>query len=203
MHPSAARKREQMKRPDRPGAFYLHEDDWAMISIMPAENFDHARTTAAEADKFSREHFDGTAWTEMYFIPEEQYPISTRRILLSEIEEIFISYLTPVDRVATGFSSYKETVSDGFALVGEKYGVFYGSHEDGVITSLYVARFAGEKVDGSEEFIKQVVTLGKRYNLILADWWDNRIVNLQNELEVKRYILSEDVGGEPDRHSPA
>lgn len=172
-----------------------------MISIMPAENIDHARVTAVEAQKFGEDHFDGTAWTEMYFIPEEPYPISTRRILLSELEEMFISYLTPAARVETGFSSHSEIVSDGFAFVGKEYGVFYGHHQEGVINSLYATHFARGKVDGSEEFIKRIVMLGKRYNLILADWWDNRIINLQNELEVKRYILGEDVEADLDQPS--
>ena len=172
--------------------FYLHEDEWGMISIMPAENLSHSRATAAEAREFGEKHFNGSGWADIYVLPGEPYPISARRIPLSELREMFASLLNPVGHVETGYSSHREAVTGAFALVGEPYGAIYGRHREGVITGLYVSRFAGEQVEGTEQFIKRVVTLGERYSLILADWWRHRIIDLRDEAAVTRYILGDD-----------
>ncbi len=99
-------------------SFYLHEDEWGMISIMPAENLSHSRATAAEAREFGEKHFDGSGWTDIYVLPEEPYPIYARRILLSELQEMFAGFLSPAGRVESGYSSHREAVTGAFALVG-------------------------------------------------------------------------------------
>lgn len=163
-----------------------------MINIMPAENFGRAEGVAEEAENFSREHFDGQAWTAMYVIPEETHPIKIRLIPLSALQDHFRGYLKPVAELATGYSTHREVVSGGFVLVGEPFGALYGSCQEDIVTGLYVARFAGEKVEGFDQFIDRVVSLGEKYNLILADWWQHRIVDLRRRPEVERYVLGGD-----------
>jgi hypothetical protein len=46
-------------------SFYLHEDEWAMINIITAENLRRTKEIADEAQTFGEEHFDGHCWTEM------------------------------------------------------------------------------------------------------------------------------------------
>jgi hypothetical protein len=175
-------------------SFYLHEDEWAMINIMPAENFSRAREVAVEAQTFSQEHFDGQGWTGMYVIPKETHPIRIRQISLSTLQDLFLGYLAPVSQLETGYSTYREAVRNGFALVGERFGVLYGSCQEEIVTGLHVAHFVGEDVEGVEQFIDRVVSVGKEFNLMLADWWQHRIVDLQNRSEVARYILGDEDG---------
>ena len=37
------------------GMFYLHEDEWAMIDLVPSENFEETLRVAAEARAFGQE----------------------------------------------------------------------------------------------------------------------------------------------------
>lgn len=50
--------------------FYLHEDEWAMINVMPAENLSRTKEITKDAQDFGEAHFDGRGWTEIYLIPE-------------------------------------------------------------------------------------------------------------------------------------
>ena len=131
----------------------------------------------------------------MYVLPEQPYSIATRGILLSELCETFAGYLVPAERVETGYSSHREGVPGGFALIGDAYGALYGHQREGVVAALNVARVAGERVDGAAQFIERVVGLGRKYDLILADWWRDQVIDLRKETEVTRYILGDDVEG--------
>jgi hypothetical protein len=48
------------------GALYVHEDEWAMIDLLPSENFGEILRIAGEAQTFGEEHFDGSSWTAAY-----------------------------------------------------------------------------------------------------------------------------------------
>lgn len=85
--------------------FYLHEDDWGMVNLMPRENLERAREVAQEAEEFGREHFDGVGWTDIYVVPEEKHPIEERRIPLDELRELVGDVLIEAEKVQSGYSS--------------------------------------------------------------------------------------------------
>ena len=68
------------------GRFYLHEDEWAMIDLLPRENFADLLRTAEEAKTFGEEHFDGFGWTAMYVIPKPTHPLVEKGLPLHELK---------------------------------------------------------------------------------------------------------------------
>jgi hypothetical protein len=170
--------------------FYLHEDEWGMITIIPAENLVRSKEIAQEAEEFGKAHFDGFGWTDMYVIPEEKYPLSTRQIPFYELYDLLSELLVPADIVQTGYSSYRESLKYGFAF-GEpdgELGAFYREQKDDLVITLHCIPCGTQDVEKVEAFTKILTTHGTRYNLILADWWRKRIINLQDRYEVTHYL---------------
>jgi hypothetical protein len=64
--------------------FYLHEDDWGMVGLVPHENLAFLHEERERLDAFSAAHFDGVAWTDIYVRSEEPSPITLRAIPYSQ-----------------------------------------------------------------------------------------------------------------------
>src|SRR5688572_17138548 len=152
-----------------------------MVAVLPAENSARSLEIAQEADEFSRAHYDGFSWSDVYVIPTEEYRLADRRITLVELAELLGGRLPAASRVESGYSIHVEDLPSTFAF-GEAYsgsGAFYGDAKGGMITTLYV--IPPDRDDRARvAFFSQVLTvLGNKYNLILADCWHHHVLDLR------------------------
>ncbi|MEO5952183.1 MAG: hypothetical protein ABIQ44_06885 [Chloroflexia bacterium] len=176
--------------------FYLHEDDWGMITVMPAENLRWARRTMGEASAFGEAHKaeDGVGWTDMYVIPAEEHSISEKGISLEALRKCVAGRLVEADEVSSGYSSYVEEVKNGFAFgeSGLDKGAFYGNvDENGMVVRLEVVRPDWEDEEAVVVFGEMLEELGKRYELMLADWWWDVVVDLRDDEAIGRYLRAQ------------
>ena len=172
-----------------PRIFWLHEDEWAMIDILPAENFASAQQIAHEAEEFGNAHFDGLGWTGMFVIPAAKIPLAQRNVPLSEIRALAQGYLPEAERVESGIRPGEISCDNGsFAFAAESKGAFYGEERDGIVQ--YLCMLPPERVD--EAFMtfwaSALATLGTTHHLILADWWNKRLIDLGNRDAIVRYL---------------
>ena len=172
------------------GTFYLHEDEWAMIDLLPAENFAELLRTAREAQAFGEEHFDGRGWTDMYIVPEPTYPLSIRALPLDELQALLKGQFLQATIVQSGYSSYREVLPNCFAFVGaeEDDGAFYGTQENGLVTRLHLLPGYSDNNDRIACFIDILSMLGVKYDLVLADWWQDKIIDLREKNMIVRYM---------------
>lgn len=174
--------------------FYLHEDDWGMIAVMPVENLKRAGEVAQEAEEFGEAHRapDGVGWTDVYVVPEE-FPISARGIRLEELREVIGGGLVEAEGVQSGYSSYVEVIKNAFAFrEGDgKPGALYGNVKDGLVTGLYVLRPDWEE-EGSVAWFERVLgELGERWGLMVADWWWDMTVDLRDGEAVGKWLRND------------
>jgi hypothetical protein len=170
--------------------FYLHEDECGMVDVLPAENLERSGEIAQKARAFGEEHFDGVGWTEIYVIPEPEHDLSARRISLAELRALIGSRMPEAQHVQSGYSTYREDLENCFAF-GEPYsgaGAFYGVLESDIITRLSILPCDASNEDGVALFTLILNTLGEKYNLILADWWHNTIVELSDKEAITRHL---------------
>lgn len=172
------------------GVFYLHEDDWAMIDLVPAENFGELLRIAAEAKTFAEEHFDGFGWTAMYLVPKPTYPLALRTLALHELQKLLRERFLPACSVQSGYSSYRETLLDGFAFVEAEQadGALYGEQKSGLVTGLHLLPCTEANCARRTGFIELLHTLGTTYDLVLADWWTHTIIDLRARNRVVQYL---------------
>ena len=172
------------------GVFYLHEDEWGMVAVLPAENSARALEIAQETDEFGQEHFDGSSWSEVYVIPAEEYRLADRDIPIAELAALLGDRLQPAGKVQSGYSSYVEELPGSFAF-GEAatgQGAFYGDAKAGLITTLYVILPDGSVPKNVSLFAEVLSTLGEKYDLILADWWRHHVLDLRDRDAVTRHL---------------
>ncbi len=169
------------------GTLYMHEDEWAMIDLLPSENFGEILRIADEAQTFGEEHFDGSSWTALYVLPKPTYPLSLRALPFKELRIILSERFLRVNIVE---SFPGEVPSDSFAFVEmEKAdGAFYGVQKNGLVTQLHLFFCNEENRDGRTCFLEILQTLGTKYNLVLVDWWNNTIINLRERRRVVQYL---------------
>jgi hypothetical protein len=164
-----------------------------MVAVLPAENMARSKEIGKEAGEFGREHFDGTGWTDIYVIPGEEHPISEWGIALEELRELVGGRLKEAEKVFSGYSSQRDKIEGGFAFRnGYPDGAFYGSQADGVIMSLNVILPDGGNEEAVRLFVDVLGPLGRKYSLMLANWWANEAVDLRDGDGLQKYFISSD-----------
>ncbi len=172
--------------------FSLHEDDWGMITLLPAENRARTEATAQEAAAFGAAHFDGTSWSAVYVLPEPDHPISGRQIPFDELTALVGVGLVPAQAVLSGYTSQWDECERCYAF-GRAYGgkgALYGYQAEGIVMDLHVISPNGDDaaVAGFTDLLR---ALGQRYDLILVDWWQDRMVELRDPAAVAAYLQSD------------
>jgi hypothetical protein len=172
------------------GKFYLHEDDWGMIELLPVENMAGRQRVAEAARQFSQEHADGVGWTAMFEVPEAAHSLEERQIQLAELRALVGAWLPEAAMVESGYSSSVETVAHSFAFGGAAAGLgaFYGTYKGDIITGLYCLRPDGADAVAVARFAALLAMLGQRHRLMLADWWSDTLVDLRDAATITSYL---------------
>lgn len=181
------RKMKEMQRE----TFYLHEDFWAMITLLPAENFEELLRIARTAQAFGEKHFDGSGWTALYEIPKPTHPLALRNIPFSELEGLLSKQFHQTKSVQSGYSSYRETLPHCFAFLEAQHadGGLYGSQREGIVHALHLLRCT-QKRESIPIFVESMHHLAIKYDLVLADWWEDSVIDLREKDMIIRYLES-------------
>lgn len=181
------------------GTFYLHEDEWGMVELLPVENMAGREVAVADTRQFGKDHSAAVGWTDVYLIPEAHHSIAERHIPLAELRALIASWLPEADTVQSGYSTYVETMQLSFAFGNRalRSGVFYGNYEGTTITQLNLIPPDQEAEAAVTRLAETLHTLGERYTLMLADWWSDRVVDLRDREAITSYLRG-DLGGKED-----
>jgi hypothetical protein len=175
--------------------FDLHEDDWGMIALEPRENLAHRQRTIAEAIAHAdAHHTPGGFYDAMYLAPAPEVDLAVRAITLDALAEQLGPAWRRYDRIASGYSSYREEVPEAFAFHlaehvddladGSPAPVFYGTIENGVVTSLNVHH-------PCDAIAGELARLGAAFQLIVVDLWRDRIIDLADAAACTDYLRAE------------
>jgi hypothetical protein len=177
--------------------FYLHEDDWGMVDIVPIENLSFLHEERERMEAFAAEHFDGVGWTDIYVRSEEPFALSSRAMPYARLAELFGRLLPAAARVETGYSSYREPCASCFAF-GKAYDfALYGDAKGDIVTALSLSMVA-PSIDAArkQELVAALGMLGREFRLALVDWQRSQIVDLAQQAAIEQYLGDEDVADE-------
>jgi hypothetical protein len=173
-------------------SLFIHEDDWGMISIVPVENADQVLSVTAEVRAFAERHRTpgGIGWTDIYVLPEEEFPLSARAIPTTELQELF-GFLVPVGELVTGYGTYREPLAWAFAFMGGPYSAIFGLAPQGIVRELH---FTGHRPDldlDTDRLANALHAWGSRHRLILVDWWLSFSIDLTDLEALRRYLFQQ------------
>jgi hypothetical protein len=176
------------------GVFFLHEDEWGMIDIMPIENLTESAQTADKAEEFAKEHFDGFGYTDVFAIPEPKYPLASKRIPLDFIRSLVTPHLAEAEKVECGVRPGEDLSYLGpapfksFAFGDNNLGALYGNHLEGVIEYLHLIR-PDVRDDANRAFwLSVLTTLGSTHLVMLSDWWTMVSIDLADATAIREYL---------------
>ncbi|QPC83974.1 hypothetical protein G4Y79_06230 [Phototrophicus methaneseepsis] len=169
--------------------FYIHEDLWGVVTLTPTENksqFDEVRAQLAQHD---REHWTGSGWNELFFLPDEHFPLARRAIPYSQLFDHFqpafygLRLILEGDSLPTGTRAVNE-----FALHCPDFGTLYGLHRkiDGILTQLHFAE--EDEMRLSEAALHLLHGFGQQHRLMLFDGYLRECANLANLQELRQYF---------------
>lgn len=161
---------------------FVHEDDWGMISLVPAENRADRIAVVEAARTHGEAHRapDGLGWTAMAIAPSPPTELDVRKITLATLGAVLGTSWRPVARLTTGYSSYREDVATGYAFQLPDGPALYGCVVDGVISQLHITQISHSAADALHQ-------LGSMFGLILCDLWSDQVVELAGRSAVDAY----------------
>ena len=126
----------------------------------------------------------------MYKIPRPTYPLSLRALPLHDLQVLLQERFLQAKSVQSGYSSYRETLPDSFAFVERENadGVFYGEQKNEMVTALHLLPCSGENQDIVIVLSDILHTLGVKYDLVLANWWSDQIIDLRKKALILHYL---------------
>ena len=164
-------------------SYFVHEDDWAMIEIIPEVNVPQVTTTMQTDETDGNLHLDDR--------PVIRCPIAMHGLSLDILESLFSGALTHTDDLQTGRTTDMHPVDNGFAFHHDTVGAIYGTHHEGMVCSLYMDNRLCDCDADFKPIIKGLHKLGRKFNLVLADWWLDTLVELKDKQRVITYVEEE------------
>lgn len=159
--------------------FYLHEDDWGMIELVPVENRVQSEAVVAEARAHGEAHAAPEGgWSAVYVAPSPEVGIEVRRITLAALQECLGGEWRAHAGVDSGYASLREPVASAFALT-DGSSVVYGSLAGELVSSLCTV---------PAEDARWLGRLGSAWRLVLVDLWRDEVVDLADSTAIERYL---------------
>lgn len=167
---------------------FFHEDDYAMLELMPANRQEAVEAEMEQIRVFGDEHRTEGGYTDLYVRQSDPRELAGLRISLAEVEEAVCSFASPYDKVITGYgSSYRVECERIRAFGPNEETVLLCEHENGLIHKAWMLLEIGDRAQ-YEWVLKLLRTLGEIAPLMLADLtWGIR-VDLRDEEAVRRYL---------------
>jgi len=164
-------------------SYFVHEDDWAMIEIIPEVNVPQVSMTMQHDETGGNLHLNNR--------PVLRCPIAMHGLSLDILESLFGGKLSYTDDLMTGRTNDMQHVDNGFAFHHDTVGAVYGTHHDGMVCSLYIDNRLCDCDADFKPIIKGLHKLGRKFNLVLADWWLDTLVELKDMQRVTYYVEEE------------
>ncbi|PZR22807.1 MAG: hypothetical protein DI539_04775 [Flavobacterium psychrophilum] len=168
---------------------YFHEDMYCQVELVPRENIFHLEKENEKINEFSKEHLDGTGYTDIYVRENSPISIAERKITIDNLH----NFLTPIgftksETVYYGYGSEKIKSDNTNAYRLNRAHIFFDYKED-IVTAFWINGFRFHK---SEEFKKKLMVIlyaiGNEYNVVLNDWDLSVTVDLSSKIEIEKYL---------------
>lgn len=165
---------------------FYHEDDYCMIELTPIENITSLKEESETINAKTKKNFDGKGFSDIHIIKDDRVGIDIRKISPDSLEQIISKTGFPKAAVVTtGYGqTYREQVGNAYGF-GKDYAVIYFSTKNGYVDKIWLTN---PRSMNEEKIILCLSELGDKWNLVLMDWFQTRIVNLADKEDINKYL---------------
>lgn len=173
-------------------AVFFHEDIYCQVEFVPRENIFYLKKENENISIFGEGHFEGSGYTDMYIREANPVDISVRNISVERFE----GFLQGIGLIRAGAVYYLHTTrtikSEG--TIGYNLGraTVFIAHKEETVTAFWIDNFRFHQDDAVKADLKEVLSaIGHEYNLVLNDWDLHKIIDLQDGLQIDKYLNEE------------
>ena len=169
---------------------FFHEDDYGMIELTPKENIEDLKNESDTINAKAEKNFDGHGYKDIYVIKDDRVKLEIRKINPGDLEQIINKTgFKKANVVTTGYGqTYREVQKSTFGF-GSDYSVIYFSVKAGNVDKIWLTN---PNSMNKEKIISCLQEIGQKWNLVLMDWFQTRIVNLADKNDIDKYLTSQE-----------
>ena len=169
---------------------FYHEDDYCMIELTPKENIQALKEESDTINAKAEKNFDGNGYKDIHVIKDDRVKLDIRKINPTDLEKIIDKTgLKKAALVTTGYGqTYREESKNTFGF-GKDYSVIYYSVKDNVVDRIW---FTNPSSLDKQKTVSCLSEIGKKWDLVLMDWFQTRIVDLSDKNGIDKYLRGEE-----------
>jgi hypothetical protein len=166
---------------------FFHEDFYKQIELIPRQNYFAANRVIEELPE---PNGSGAGFLSCTIRPEHLVKVEDLKIPFNDVK----SLLDPLalsfhNKITSGYSTTTYKVENTVAWAFERFGIFI-EHEEGIVNSIWLCKSAKFPSDNTGKVLIQALkTLSINFNLILADWNQEVIVDISKEKKLNNYLV--------------
>lgn len=170
-------------------SIFFHEDDYCQVQLTLKENLTQLQKEAQEVLGFAKEHFDGSGFTDIKVREEETHKLAGRQIKTNDIKAVIINAgFNKIPKVFTGYGQfYREELKNTKAYGKNGCAIFY-DYKDNIVEHIWLEYHWGNEQTDKDKFAICLSGLGKKWNLLLMDWNQLKLVELTNSSAIRKYL---------------
>ena len=172
--------------------FFMHEDDWGEIELLPVENRVRCLGVMNDMRVHTRLRAGGKSPRDAFVVPDVQQDcrLSERNIRVLELCEQLEQSFTPAPLVQSGSSTSMQTLCNAFAF-GQAYGergAFYGVQQEGIVFTLCLTLPQCIDPEILSTYATALASLAVTHDLFVLDWWHKRVVSVRDPAPALTYL---------------
>jgi len=170
-------------------SIFFHEDDYCQIQLTLNDNLSSLQKEAEEILGFAEKHIDGAGFTDIKVRDEETHKLVERQIKPTDIESVITNAgFEEVPKVFTGYGqSYRVELKDTKAFGKNGFAIFF-DYRDNSVEHIWIEYDWENEQSDKEKFAVCLSELGRKWNLLLMDWNQLKLVDLTDSIATKSYL---------------
>jgi hypothetical protein len=184
---------------EKPESIFLHDDDYCMRVFVPIENLEKIRSEMDNHKVQAEKNFDGYGFIDVTLIEEDELKTISKKIVPTEFaKELENMGMLSIDKIR-GSTLYHNDVpyedTSAYWINGLEIYFDYVKNKN-IVNSIYyiehiwIDRCYCKEEENYKKINKILNRIGIKYNLILADYFWNTVVDLSDSDSIARYLQS-------------
>ena len=177
---------------DKRTTMLFWEDNYLTIELIPKENLKFILTENKRIQKHGEKHFDGNRFTKITEIEEIPFKTEKMRISIETITKLFESVGLSKYEKLVYYDGEKPTEMENPKTIayGEFESAIFLEPENGKLKHIWIDSHKWENLSKTK-IGNGLKAIGKEFDLILVDWFSNKVIDLKKEIEIEKYIKTE------------
>ena len=170
-------------------SIFFHEDDYCQVQLALNENLLSLQKEAEEVLGFAKEHFDGSGFTDIKVREEETHKLADRQIKINDMESVITNAgFDEIPKVFTGYGqSYRKELKNAKAFGKNGCSIFF-DYKDNIVEHIWLQYHWKNVQTDKDKFALCLGDLGEKWNLLLMDWNQLKLVALADSAATRKYL---------------